>query len=520
MREIIGNTTATPNPQSDWGQTDPAKADYIKNKPAAGDIFTTSIKDGVLVLEQSDAMCEKGDSAYEVACKNGFEGTEAEWLASLIGGGGGGSAIELAQTLESNDTDKAPSVKAVNDGLADIVGDNVLDELSTVMSSVEYVVDGLYKGVWQGAKTRVSFTKAIKFGFPVTITAKDGLQIGVSYFSEEKVSAGTYVSDTGWQTSVDVPHDTYFVLGLRYKDDRAMTLADADGCSIAPKHSFTSIAELRNYTDDGLAGKVDRVKNTQTDFLRVYIESAGNKGVALKTLSSVPRVDGGSGCVVSYAPNNSGGVPVHMNYVLVTSDPKSDYHCAPKKYVDDGLKLIHEAMPSSMHKKEQGAYDVELAQGYVGDLDGEEYDSDTVVRTGFIPIGSGISGAFASGTNQGHLACIFDENKAFLCPVIIGADGEWVEGYSYASAPCNIDDVVSFNSAAKFIRFNFINMDGTALTPETVQFSFTAPKTVGLNGKSMDEVLDEIVGNIEASLDAIIAMQEELMLPAWQGGSY
>ena len=33
MREIIGNTTATPNPQPDWGQVDSRKADYIKNKP-------------------------------------------------------------------------------------------------------------------------------------------------------------------------------------------------------------------------------------------------------------------------------------------------------------------------------------------------------------------------------------------------------------------------------------------------------------------------------------------------------
>lgn len=33
MPKIIGNTTATPNPRPDWNQTDPAKADYIKNKP-------------------------------------------------------------------------------------------------------------------------------------------------------------------------------------------------------------------------------------------------------------------------------------------------------------------------------------------------------------------------------------------------------------------------------------------------------------------------------------------------------
>lgn len=33
MTKIIGNTTATPNPKPDWNQTDPTKADYIKNKP-------------------------------------------------------------------------------------------------------------------------------------------------------------------------------------------------------------------------------------------------------------------------------------------------------------------------------------------------------------------------------------------------------------------------------------------------------------------------------------------------------
>ena len=33
IREIIGNTTATPNPRPDWNQTDTTKADYILNKP-------------------------------------------------------------------------------------------------------------------------------------------------------------------------------------------------------------------------------------------------------------------------------------------------------------------------------------------------------------------------------------------------------------------------------------------------------------------------------------------------------
>ena len=36
MHEIIGNTTATPNPRPDWNQVDETKADYIKNKPTLG----------------------------------------------------------------------------------------------------------------------------------------------------------------------------------------------------------------------------------------------------------------------------------------------------------------------------------------------------------------------------------------------------------------------------------------------------------------------------------------------------
>lgn len=38
MSKIIGNTTTTPVPRSDWEQTDKEKADYIRNKPSLGAI--------------------------------------------------------------------------------------------------------------------------------------------------------------------------------------------------------------------------------------------------------------------------------------------------------------------------------------------------------------------------------------------------------------------------------------------------------------------------------------------------
>lgn len=66
MREIIGNTTATPNPKPDWLQTDPAKADYIKNKPE--------------ILTEDDVI--------EIIENNGG-----------VGGGGGSSTAYIAKTI-------------------------------------------------------------------------------------------------------------------------------------------------------------------------------------------------------------------------------------------------------------------------------------------------------------------------------------------------------------------------------------------------------------------------------------
>jgi hypothetical protein len=53
MSKIIGNTTATPVPRSDWNQTDETKVDFIKNKP---DIAT---KDYV-----TDQLESKSDSNH------------------------------------------------------------------------------------------------------------------------------------------------------------------------------------------------------------------------------------------------------------------------------------------------------------------------------------------------------------------------------------------------------------------------------------------------------------------------
>lgn len=81
-----------------------------------------NITEAYLVNTEAEIVGKEGKSAYEVACDNGFEGTEEEWLASLKGEqgekGADGVSPELAPTLDGNEEDKAPSVKAVNEGLS------------------------------------------------------------------------------------------------------------------------------------------------------------------------------------------------------------------------------------------------------------------------------------------------------------------------------------------------------------------------------------------------------------------
>lgn len=80
MSKIIGNTTATPIPRSDWEQTDELKADYIKNKPELG---TIAAKDEIAKTDLSVDVQEslnKADVALDSA--KSYTDTKTFGLAS------------------------------------------------------------------------------------------------------------------------------------------------------------------------------------------------------------------------------------------------------------------------------------------------------------------------------------------------------------------------------------------------------------------------------------------------------
>jgi hypothetical protein len=67
VREIIGNTTATPNPRSDWEQTDETKADYIKNKPTLGSVSFLNEISRENLSESVQESLDKADNALLVS---------------------------------------------------------------------------------------------------------------------------------------------------------------------------------------------------------------------------------------------------------------------------------------------------------------------------------------------------------------------------------------------------------------------------------------------------------------------
>ena len=62
MSKIIGNTTTTPVPRSDWDQVDKTKADFIRHKPTLGtiaekdatDYYTKSEIDNMVLITIAD----------------------------------------------------------------------------------------------------------------------------------------------------------------------------------------------------------------------------------------------------------------------------------------------------------------------------------------------------------------------------------------------------------------------------------------------------------------------------------
>lgn len=122
-RKIYGVTVGSPLPKSNLKQTDPTKGDYVKGRdiiPTTADdlnAYTRSETDEAIRVALANSgggepgatgsqgpKGDKGDSAYEVAVRNGFTGTETEWIESLKGEDGTSVTVESVLLGEGSGT--------------------------------------------------------------------------------------------------------------------------------------------------------------------------------------------------------------------------------------------------------------------------------------------------------------------------------------------------------------------------------------------------------------------------------
>ena len=81
---------------------------------------------------------EKGDSAYDIAVRNGFEGTEQDWLATL--GAMGSNELPIVTTISDTSTDTtAPSAKTVNTMKKGL--ETKIEDLGTVIGNLSLAID-------------------------------------------------------------------------------------------------------------------------------------------------------------------------------------------------------------------------------------------------------------------------------------------------------------------------------------------------------------------------------------------
>lgn len=135
-----------------YRDTDQCLSDALDLKANSADVYTKGEADAKFALiGEGGSDGANGLSAYQIACNNGFEGTETEWLASLQGEDGTDGTTVVVGTTTTGDAGTSAAVVGVQDGNtltlnftipkgadgqngtgADVTANDILDKLKTV----------------------------------------------------------------------------------------------------------------------------------------------------------------------------------------------------------------------------------------------------------------------------------------------------------------------------------------------------------------------------------------------------
>lgn len=142
MAKIIGNTTATPNPQPDWNQTDETKADYIKNKPDLSNISNSgnvvSIKD---FGAKGDGVTDDTVAIYK-ALQSDVERIYFPAGIYIFGTIGAEGWLDEWYQAEGYRDDTMPEGKYLDDGV-DVTSNKIIygDGATTIIKTPDYTQD-------------------------------------------------------------------------------------------------------------------------------------------------------------------------------------------------------------------------------------------------------------------------------------------------------------------------------------------------------------------------------------------
>lgn len=273
---------------------------------------------------------------------------------------------ELVESLIGNETDKAPSVKAVNDALEDKVSkfatkpssyavygmDTAGNDLQVLLDSknVNQRVPMYSTNSGHGQYDRGGFINTTIPVYPYHCANKayvDEMKLFVELDPSTYVLTIKLIGGDGTtlnEYKLDLPLES-MIIGAEVSEDGSgliLTLNNDEKTQIT-----FSVADMldglasEDYVDEGLAGKVTSTGKKNT----VYGVGADGKDDYYHASSTNV-----AGYVVTYGSNGQGGTLDRGGH-LTTSDPINLYHAANKKYVDEELvkKLDAKSVTSGMY---------------------------------------------------------------------------------------------------------------------------------------------------------------------------
>lgn len=169
MSKIIGNTTTTPIPRSDWAQVDPNKADFILNKPELG------------VLSSKDVV-EKADLAADIQASLGKADAAEAYIDECID----------THTHSYNDLTDKPSIPSI-DGLAttDYVDEQIADantytddQIALLMNNSSAAVDSIME-LAAAMDENEDVVAALEQAIGTKVDKIDGMGLSSNDFTDE-----------------------------------------------------------------------------------------------------------------------------------------------------------------------------------------------------------------------------------------------------------------------------------------------------------------------------------------------